>query len=227
MAAPEEVRGALELQARSCAALGSPMYASVLDGLVTDFDRRGVTWRLLADRPERPVHDAVPLRLLGALHRTVLRGDAPALAARFPSVGGDGSDVPIDDVLAVLDAHEAELVDELATTVQTNEVGRSAVLATGFTALARRWRRPLRILEVGASAGLNLNWDRYWYDSGATTTGDPASAVRFDGETVPPPWGETIDLSGDVDVAEQRGCDRSPLDPADPDDRRRLLSFVW
>ena len=108
------MRGALVLQARSCASLGSPMYAAVLDGLVADFDRRGITWQLLDGRTERPVHDAVPLRLLAAVHRIVLRGDAPALAARFPSAGGDGTAVPIDDVLRVLTA-DADEIDASCT----------------------------------------------------------------------------------------------------------------
>lgn len=203
------------------------MYAALLEGLADDYDRGGITRELLDGRSERPVHDAVPLRLLGAVHRIVLRGDAPALAARFPSAGGDGAPVPLGDVLAVLGEHRIEIVGQLATTVQTNEVARSALLATGFTALGRRWQRPMRLLEVGASAGLNLNWDRYWYDTGSSTAGDPASAVRFDRDAVPAPWGEAIDLSGPVEVAGRRGCDAAPLDPTDATDRLRLLSFVW
>ena len=221
---------ALRLQATSCTALGSPMYGEVLAGIADDFERRGVTWRLLADRPERPVHDAVPLRLLGALHRIVLRGDAPALAARYPSAGGDGAAVPIADVLATLGAHETEIAAELGTGVQTNEVGRCAVLVVGFTHLARRWPVPLRVLEVGASAGLNLNWDRYWYDTGSTTFGVLSSGVRFDPTVEPPVWSEPAnapDLTGPVAVLSRAGCDAAPLDVTDATDRTRLLSFVW
>ncbi len=221
------MRDALVHQAQQCAVLGSPMYAGMLDGLVADFDRGGITHRLLDGRPERPIHDAVPLRLLGAIHRLALRGDAAALAARFPSTGGDGSAVPLADLLDVVRDHRAEIDLQLSTAVQTNEVARSALLATGFTAIARRWRRSVRMLEVGASAGLNLNWDRYWYDSGSSTAGEPSSTVRFDARTVPAPWGDPVDLSGEVAVHRRRGCDAAPLDPARPEDRQRLLSFVW
>jgi hypothetical protein len=230
MATRETMLDALRLQAASCTSLGSPLYGEVLTGLADDFERGGVTSRLLADRPERPVHDAVPLRLLGALHRIVLRGDAPALAARYPSAGGDGRAVAITDVLAALATHEAEIAGELGTGVQTNEVGRCAVLAVGFTHLARRWQVPMHLLEVGASAGLNLNWDRYWYDTGTTTFGVLSSGVRFDGSAEPPVWAEPAgvpDLTGPVTVHSRAGCDAAPLDVTDPDDRARLLSFVW
>jgi len=224
------MRDALRLQAASCISLGSPFYGDVLAGLADDVERGGVTWRVLADRTERPVHDAVPLRLLGALHRIVLRGDAPALAARYPSAGGDGAPVAITDVLAALEAHAPEIAGELGTSVQTNEVGRSAVLVVGFTYLARCWQLPLHLLEVGASAGLNLNWDHYWYDTGSTTFGVLSSAVRFDASAEPPVWAEPADppdLTGPVAVHSRAGCDAAPLDVTDAGDRARLLSFVW
>lgn len=218
---------ALRLQSTSCASLGSRLYADLLDGLAGDYERRGITWRLLADRPERALHDAVPLRLLGALHRIVLRGGAPALAERYPSAGGDGQPVALADVVAVLEAHAGEISAELNSPVQTNEVARCALLVVGFTALARETTLPLRLLEVGASAGLNLNWDRYWYDTGATHVGTAGSEVRFDATTQPAAWADPVDLSGEAGVSSARGCDASPLDATDPDDRRRLLSFVW
>lgn len=229
MATVETAGDALRLQATACAGLGSPLYAAVLGVLAGDYDRQGVTWRLLADRPERPVHDALPLRVLGAVHRIVLRGDAPALAARYPSAGGDGRPVDATALLGTVEQFEAEIATQLSTPVQTNEVGRSAALAVGFADLARRWRLPLNLLELGASAGLNLNWDRYWYDTGTSTLGDPASPVRFEPTSEPQVWDRDAppDLRGGVAVAGREGCDAAPLDATDPADRARLLSFVW
>jgi hypothetical protein len=230
MATRETMLDALRLQAASCTSLGSPLYAGVLAELADDFERGGVTHRLLAHRTERPVHDAVPLRLLGALHRIVLRGDLPALAARYPSAGGDGAPVPAADLLGALERYETELATELSTSVQTNEVGRCAVLAVGFTHLARVWQVPLHLLEIGASAGLNLNWDRYWYDTGSSTFGVLSSAVRFDTTSEPAVWAEPAnppDLTGPVAVRTRAGCDAAPLDVTDAGDRARLLSFVW
>ena len=90
--------------------------------------------------------------------------------------------------------------------------------------VAAEARLPLRVLEVGASAGLNLRFDRYAYSSGGLRWGDDRSAVRFDdlyrdGRT--PPHGIALD------VTERRGCDARPLDPRSEEDRLTLLSFVW
>jgi hypothetical protein len=213
---------ALALQAEACTSLGSPLYADLLLRLRADFDAGGLTYDVLARRLERPQRDAVPLRLLGAVHRIVLRGGAPDLAAHYPSAGGDGTPVPLDAFLDAVRDHRAEIDEGLGTQVQTNEVGRAAVLTTGY-AMVDRWTGLDRdLLEIGASAGLNLNADRYAYDTGASLAGDPDSPVRFDDV-----WAAPVDLSGLSAVAHRAGCDIAPIDASDALGRLRLLSFVW
>jgi hypothetical protein len=124
---------------------------------------------------------------------------------------------------AALTAHGEELGDALARPCQTNEVGRSAALLGGFLELARAWRLPLRLLEVGASAGLNLRWDHYRYQAGDGAWGDPASPVCLDGAFAqPPPF-----RPRQVRVTERSGCDLQPLDPATEGGALTLASFVW
>ena len=141
--------------------------------------RRGPIRELLAPHEHEPFGSALPLRFLGSVHRIVLEGRAPDLAAHYPSVGG----MPGPDVEHVFEATVAEHADELARRivdgVQTNEVGRSASLAGALLEVARLGR-PLRLLEVGSSAGLNLRWDHYRYEAGDRAFGDPDSPVRFD-----------------------------------------------
>ena len=49
--------------------------------------------------------------------------------------------------------------------VQTNEPGRSVSLLGGYLEVARAHPGlPLRVFEVGASAGLNLLWDEFRYE---------------------------------------------------------------
>lgn len=223
MATTTSVSEALAYQASSCDALGSPLYATLLRGLRADHDAGGLTADLLRDRTDRPVHDALALRLLGGVHRIVLEGRAPALAAFYPSVGGIATGDPTRTFLEVCEQHRDEVEASLARNVQTNEVGRAAALVGGFTLVARRTRLPLRVREVGSSAGLLLNWDRYAYDTGRSRTGDPASPVRFE----PSAWQTPPDLSGDCIVADRRGCDVNPIDPTSDDGRLTLLSFVW
>ena len=56
---------------------------------------------------------------------------------------------------------------------------RCAALAVGFTEVLRTTGLPLRLLEVGASAGLNLRWDRWRYESGRRRGATRRRRVRF------------------------------------------------
>jgi hypothetical protein len=93
----------------------------------------------------------------------------------------------------------------------------------GFLAVADELRLPLRVLELGASAGLNLQFDRYRYEQGAVGFGPIDAPVRFIElwSEVPPRFGAPLDVS------ERRGCDRDPIDVSLADDRLRLLAYVW
>ena len=79
---------AFEQQARACAALGSPMYAELLDRLAEDIDANGPTATVIAGHEDDPGPSALALRLLGSVHRLVLERRAGELAAYYPSVGG-------------------------------------------------------------------------------------------------------------------------------------------
>ena len=137
---------------------------------------------VLGPRAGEPLASALALRFLNGPPAGP-RGRAPALAAttRRPAAASAraGRRLPRHGGRAA-----PAIEDRLDEGVQTNEVGRSAVLAPA-TLVARRSGLPLRVLEVGASAGLNLQWDRYWYDTGETTFGDPDSPVRFEGAWQP------------------------------------------
>jgi hypothetical protein len=89
--------------------------------------------------------------------------------------------------------------------------------------VARRTLLPLRVLEVGASAGLNLRFDEYCYLTGRRPCGPVDSPVRFEGVWL----GDPPELPERFEVAERRGCDRNPLDPTTQDGRLTLLSYVW
>lgn len=221
---PSTVLEVLAFQASECRRAGSPLYEEILGGVAADVRAGGVSARLLDGREDDPFGSAMALRLLGAVHRIVLEGRAPALAEIYPSVGGAaGAGDPVRAFLETLQAHEAEVAGRMLDGVQTNEVGRAAVLIGGYARVAARTGLPLRVLEVGASAGLNLRFDHYAYDTGRQRLGDPASPVRFRGmwEGEPPP------LPATIAVAERRGCDRNPLDPTTTDGRLTLLSYVW
>jgi len=216
--------GIIRIHQLACSGMGSPFYADLLERMADDVLAGGPVGRFLGDQLDTSYEEAVPLRFLGGVHRLVLSGRAPELAARFPSVGGDGDAGAAWPVLcSVLDTDADAVHDALTRPPQTNEVGRSAALVGGFLVVARDTGLPLRVLEVGSSAGLNLRFDRYWYESDGTGYGDAASPVRFAGlwEEGQPPFGAPIT------IAERRGCDRDPIDARSEDGRLTLLSYVW
>jgi hypothetical protein len=204
--------------------LGSPLYATILDATAADVERGGPAWRLLEGREREPARSFLALRLAGAVHRLVLMGRIPELAPLYPSAGGE-VDLELAPLrfLEVLAEHPEEIREHLDRPVQTNEVGRCRGLVGGFLLVAQETQLPLAVLEVGASAGLNLRFDRYRYSSRGVSFGDPQSPVRFDDvfDSATPP------LDANLVVTERRGCDASPLDPGSSEDRLTLMSYVW
>jgi hypothetical protein len=222
--AQETIARRLRWQAGWCERLGSPLYATILEEAARDVERGGPAWRLLAGREREPARSFLALRLAGAVHRLVLMGRFPELAEVYPSTGGDGDPGrAAGRFIAALADHGDEVQEHLDRPVQTNEVGRCAGLIGGFLLVAQETHLPLAVLEVGASAGLNLRFDRYRYSSGGSAWGDPDSPVRFDEafESATPP------LDAELEVVERRGCDANPLDPRSELDRLTLMSFVW
>ena len=221
--ARETLARRLREQATWCRELGSEFSGILLDGAAEDVEAGGPTLDVLAGFESEADGSALALRLLGAIQRQVLLGELPEVGRHYPSVGGDG------DASAAWPAFRAALAERreairrlVARPCQTNEVGRSAALLGGFLEVARRTRLPLRLLEIGASAGLNMRWDQYRYEAADRAWGDPASPVQFkESFGVPPP------MHGDAQVVERRGCDLRPIDPTSPDGSLTLRSFIW
>jgi hypothetical protein len=115
----------------------------------------------------------------------------------------------------------------LGLTVQTNEPGRAAVLYAALLWLTERHGKPIRLLELASSAGLNLLVDRYCYVVGGEELGDPASPVRIVEPWQPGPDIDVPDAARRLRIVERAGCDLAPLDPADRDQRLVLLSYIW
>src|SRR5262245_59314623 len=181
MASPDKANllACIRRQMFGCGLLGSAFYASLLEHVIADVEAAGLTWDVLAPQSGEPFEAAVGLRFLGAIHRLVLEGRTPDLAAHYPSVGGDGDAEAAWRALRTLLATCPPLAPYLARPPQTNEVGRAAALVGGFLTVARDWSRPLRLLELGASAGLQLRFDHYRYETGRVSFGDPVAPVRF------------------------------------------------
>jgi hypothetical protein len=223
MSGRQAVADHLRWQAGWCERLGSPLYAELLGRAAEDIEAGGPAWAVLEGQEADPKDSsaALALRLMGSVHRLVLEGAAPDLARHYPSADGTPGDVwPV--FRAVLDEHRDELRELIARPVQTNEVGRSASLLGGFLTVAQETHLPLRLLEIGASAGLNLRWDRYRYESNGWSWGALTSPVRFTDV-----FQEATPEAVDCEIAERAGCDLAPVDPTTEEGRLTLLSYVW
>jgi hypothetical protein len=110
--------------------------------------------------------------------------------------------------------------------VQTNEVGRSWVLAPLFLRVAERTgASTFDLVELGPSAGLNLLWDRYRcvYAQGAHgPEGAPLELRATERGQVPADL-----LRRRVRVRRRVGIDQAPIDVTTDEGARLLTCFVW
>jgi hypothetical protein len=239
---PEEIlTERLRFQALACERVGSPLYAILLARAAEDLEAHGPTWEVLRGHEGDPGPSALALRLMGAVNRLVLKGEEAELAAVYrqaaasragapaSQAGSDSQAVPREaEAWAafrdVLERRKEDLRSLVELPVQTNEVGRSAALLPGFLAFAAETGLPLRLLEVGASAGLNLLWDSYRYRADGFAWGPADSPVKLDFEL----RGEIdLPIPATIEIAEREGCDASPIDPSSAEGRLSLLAYVW
>lgn len=214
-------------QARNCGDFGAPFTQALIDHMADDLASDGVLSDLVGDWPGNPHADAVSLRLAGALHAAAQTGRDPELTAAWPSANGPSA-APADPARAwpiarAFLAREKDWVRAFAQNPpQTNETRRSAALLGAFLTLARDHPGlELTMLELGASAGLNLNWDKFSYRFGDWTWG-PKSSVCIETD-----WSGPRPAQTRPRVRTRAGCDQNPLDLKDPDARLRLRAYIW
>jgi len=205
-----------------CEDYGSPFTARLLEQLARDIEAGGPTAELVAGWPRSPRADALSLRIAGALHAAVLSGRDPALAAEYPAAR------PAWDMARVwplarsfLARERAWIAGFLASAPQTNEARRTIALLAGFLWLAARHDRELELLEIGASAGLNLYWDRFAYRTASWQWGDGPVQISTEWTGAPPP------LDAVPRIRARAACDLNPIDVRDPDQRLRLRAYIW
>jgi len=177
----EHLLHTLRSQGRFCAGSGSPMYGELFELVATDVEAGGVFASVLSGHEDDPSRHAVPLRLLGGLHRLVLDGRAAGLRRWYPSTGGTwdaGSAWP--EILDTAENHSGSLRAALGQPPQTNEVGRSAALIGGLLRVNREFGYPVKLFEIGTSAGLNLRADLYHYRFSDSQWGPADSPVIID-----------------------------------------------
>jgi hypothetical protein len=196
----------------------SPLYERLTRALAAD-DELLERLRVLPDAKR------VPLNLLAATHWLIRREPGSDLAAIYNGAGGD----PWPGFRTLVVDRFDEIVELTGThSIQTNEVGRSATLLPAFGAVIDAvGDRPLALIEIGPSAGLNLLFDRYavTYSDGRRS-GPIDSPVQLQcevvGSTTPP-----LPTSAHIGVARREGIDLSPVDVRDNEAVAWLAACIW
>ena len=205
---------------------GSPLYETLSRGIAGD------PWlqSLAAHR-----HESQPPAnmLFAAVHYLLLEGRKHLLQTYYPSLGGvrKADEEAFPQFRRFCDLYEEDLKKLIAEgRTNTNEVGRCTFLAPAFCGIAARTGKPLALIEIGPSAGLNLNFDQYayryldehghllsenWYPGGLTLS------CELKSDTVPalPP--------SPPEIASRIGLELSPVDLSSDHDRRWLKALVW
>jgi len=141
-------------------------------------------------------------------------------------LGARTADLDAETFVAFCDEHEDELRHLLETRlVQTNAVPRSLALWIGMTVVARHTGAAVHLVEVGASAGVHLRFDRFGYRLGDSWFGDPSSPVQIEAELRE--GAGPVHLDAIPSLTSVTGVDLAPVDAADPDRRRWLEALVW
>jgi hypothetical protein len=223
----ERTAARFEFQAVACEALGSSLYAGLLRHAARDLLAGGPTLGLLDGHLDGPGRGALALRMLGGVHALVLTGRAPELAAFYPSAGGAadpgaGAGRAWSAMRPVLAEHADDVRAWLDHPPQTNEVGRGAALAGALCHLAGQASLPIRLVEIGTSAGLNLRADKFRITGAGTAYGEPSSPVQMTGGWL----GRAPDVTP-IEVVSRVGGDLAPVDPASESGRLKLLAYVW
>jgi hypothetical protein len=219
--------GLLRWQSAACRELGSSLYGDLLAHAASDLLAGGPTADVLAGHLDDKLSTALALRMLGGVHALVLSGQAEDLAAFYPSAGGTadgepGSPRAWEALRRTLAEHTDAVRSWLGRPPQTNEVGRAAALLGALRHVAAEAALPIRLVEAGASAGLNLRADHFCVPGDSGSYGDPASPVVLAGG-----WLGDAPPEARVEVVERTGGDLAPVDPLTPDGKLILTAYVW
>jgi hypothetical protein len=218
----ETLISSFDLQAQWCDEMGSPFTAKLMRAAAQDLREGGPVAALIDDWPGNPLADALMMRFAGALHAASLLKRDERLAFLYPDNNSASDFEELWPVALAWLKRDAVWVREFLTSPpQTNETRRSIAMLPGFLALAKHG--PLHLLEIGSSAGLLQNWDRFRYETRSWSWG-PEDGPLMDTEWrgLPPDNLEVRPI-----IASRAACDQNPLDVRNDHDVLRLKAYVW
>lgn len=203
--------------------VGGHLYQALCHGIAED-------GQLLASAALAPSTQPPPNLLFAAVHYLLLGGLDHPLRAWYPGLTAGAAKEPSSAFPAFRDLclEHREAIEGLIRTrlTQTNVIQRCSALLPAFAHVSRAAGAvPLALIEIGPSAGLNLQWDRFRYEyDGVHRWGDAGSKVVVPCEVrgdVP------LELPDAIPVASRRGVDIHPVDIGDEDAVRWLQALIW
>lgn len=195
----------------------SPLYERIAVALSESAE----ALRAIEAAPARKRHPTV---ILAALHDLALAGRAPALAAAYAAADADAAAAAAIDTLVRLT--DSVVAIAVRRQVRADETGRCSVLYPAIAEVAHRTgAEALGLIDVGCSAGLNLNVDRVGITYGnGQTLGDLSSPVQLSSQVV---GGRPVPAWAMPEVVARIGIDLDPVDVTDADDARWLRACLW
>jgi len=211
----------LRFAERECPGL-SPLYAALARAAAADEEIITLAARVPPGQPP-------PNLLLAAVHALLLAGTPHPLRDCYP----DLVDVPrpAEEAPALFRdfcrRHATAIAAQVRTRrVSTNETARAACIYPALLSLAAAHPgRPLHLVDIGASAGLNLLLDRFGFDYGAAGRRGavlPALTLRCALRGRRPPLALPRLPGG-----QRFGIDLQPMDVRRADDTAWLQALIW
>ena len=205
--------------------LASPLYSELAYAISADEE-------LLALAAETRKGQPPPNMLWAAVQYLLLRGIEHPLAAHYPAISG--AERPMQPAAPLFKEfcrlHRGEIAELLrARRTQTNVVRRCTCLLPALSIVAREVAQPLALIDLGASAGLNLLFDRYGYRytrAGAEIARwNDGARVQMEAEIRG--GGNLPALEPEIVVASRTGVDVNVIDPSDEDQLLWLRALIW
>lgn len=206
--------------------LASPMYEELAYGVSKDDD-------LLEIASQTNKYQPAPNMLFAAVQYLLLRGINHSLTNHYPVISGRtrSDESPFPDFRNFCLRHREPVVELIRNRrTQTNVVRRCTCLLPVFSLVSKESGLPLALVDIGASAGLNLNFDRYYYtyehnQKEVAHWGMVGSKIHLKsdlrGSGLLPP------LSCAIPVASRDGIDLDPVDLTNPDQLLWLRALIW
>lgn len=178
-------------------------------------------------RHEQPA----PNILFGAIHYLLLKGEIHPLKEYYPSISQHPRHIDEPNFFYSFKDFSSTYEDDIISImknklVQTNEVRRCAYLYPIFCWIYTKIKKPLSLIEIGTSAGLQLLWDQLSYSYGNEKVyGNEHSHVHLTSE-IRGKYAPCL-LQDSPPVISKVGVDLQVSDLNDEEDLLWLKALIW